>query len=117
MNFNLKEKWQKFCKAVAGTPPVNSMDCYDVGHISKKVQEATGFEVQCQDSRLVNGRKNVGIVMPPDTPADKVKQAEDTFVAAAAERGLTLTREQVIHYMPGTKFTPWRVVAPAPKTW
>ena len=117
MNFNLKEKWQKFCKAVAGTPPINSMSCYDVGYISKKVEEATGFEVQCRDTRGVNWRMNVGIVMPQDTPADKVKQAEDTFIAAAAERNITLTREQVVHYMPGTTYTPWRVVAPPPKTW
>lgn len=113
----LKEAWQKFCKAINGTPPVNSMSAYDVGYIKTKVQEATGFDVGCQDTRIVNGRKNVGLIMAQDTPADKVAAAEDAFIAAAAERKIALTREQVIHYVPGTISPPSRLVQPAPRTW
>ncbi len=117
MKFKLKEKWDKAMTAIFGPEPVNSMSCYDVAHIQKKVQEATGFDVGCQDTRAINWRKNAGLIMAPETPKDQVTKAEDAFIAAAAERKITLTREQVIHYVPGTISPPSRFVQPAPKTW
>lgn len=117
MKFSIKEAFQKLGRAIAGPPPVNSMMSGDVAYIQTKVREATGFDVGCQDTRLVNGRKNVGLIMPETTPAADVTKAEDVFIAAAKERNIELTREQVIHYVPGTISPPSRLVQPAPKTW
>ncbi|MEZ0225914.1 MAG: hypothetical protein ACAH83_15270 [Alphaproteobacteria bacterium] len=117
MKFSIKEVFQKIGRAIAGPEPVNSMMSGDVAYIQTKVREATGFDVGCQDTRLVNGRKNAGLIMPENTPADQVTKAEDVFIAAAKERNIELTREQVIHYVPGTISPPSRFVQPAPKTW
>jgi hypothetical protein len=117
MKFSLKEAFKKLDRALFGPPPVNSMMVSSVQHIQKAVREATGFDVGCQDTRIVNGRKNVGLIMPETTPADQVTKAEDVFIAAAKERGIELTREQVIRYVPGTISPPSRLVQPAPKTW
>jgi hypothetical protein len=117
MKFNLKEAFKKLGRAIAGPEPVNSMSAYDVAHIQKAVRAQTGFDVGCQDTRLVNGRKNAGLIMPQTTPAEEVSKAEVVFIAAAKERNIELTRAQVIHYVPGTISPPSRFVQPAPKTW
>lgn len=113
----LKEAWNKFVKSLKGAPSINYMTAYDVAHIDKKVREQTSFEVACFDTRIVNGRRNVGLVIDPSTPADIVAKAEDVFLAAAAERNLNLTREQIIRYVPGTTSKPGRLVQPPAKTW
>jgi hypothetical protein len=117
MKFSIKEAFKKLGRAIAGPESINSMSAYDVIHIQKAVREQTSFDVGCQDTRLVNGRKNVGLIMPETTPAADVTKAEDVFIAAAKERNIELTREQVIHYVPGTISPPSRFVQPAPKTW
>jgi hypothetical protein len=114
---SLKSAWKKFTKFFTVTPPVNSMMASDVAYIQEKISAQTAFKVACMDTRLVNGRRNVGLVMDPSTPADEVTKAQDLFIAAAKERNIELTRDQVIRYVPGGEPHVSRLVQPAPKTW
>lgn len=118
---NIKDKltnaWKKVKDAFAGQTPINSMDAYDVAHIQKRVRDATPFDVAAMDTRMVNGRRDVGLIMPEDTPEESARAAEDVFIAAAKERGLDLARGQVLRYVPGTTTLPGRLVQPRPKTW
>lgn len=113
----LRNAWKKMKTAFAGDTPVNSMDAHDVAHIQKRVRDATPFDVAAMDTRMVNGRRDVGLIMPEDTPEAAAQAAEDVFIEAAKERGIELTRGQVLHYVPGTTTLPGRLVQPRPKTW
>ena len=113
----LKSIWKKVQTAVVGTPPVNSMTAADVAYIGEKVRAATAFDVAAQDTRWVGYRRNVGLVADPATAPAIIAQAEDAFIAAAQERNITLTRAQVLRYVPSAAPTPSRMVQPAPKTW
>ena len=113
----VKELWRKTKAALFGRPPVNCMTNDTVRYIQQKVRDQTGFEVICMDTRMVNVRKNVGIVMPTDTPAATVAKAEDAFIAAAQAKGEKIERQQVLHYVPGSKSSVGRLVLPTPKTW
>lgn len=117
MKFDLKAAWKKAGEALAGKPPVNAMSAYDVQHIQRRVRAETAFDVACMDTRAVNGRKNVGLVVPEATAPDVLAKAEDIFLEAAKERGLTLTREKILHYVPGSIGPVSRFVQPPPKTW
>lgn len=114
---SLKSIWKKFVKAFEFAPSVNAMDAYDVAYIDQKVRAETPFSVGCMDTRLVNGRRNVGLVLPETTPAEEVARAEDIFIAAAKEKGIEITRDKILRYVPGTITKPGRAVQPTPRTW
>ena len=121
---NIKKIWKNIVEALpfhfvgfGGMGEYNLMNTQAVQSIQEKVFSQTGFNVACMDARFVGGRKNVGLVMPKNTPEAEVKKAEDIFMAAARNSGFEIKREDIPHYVPGTEPRPSRLVLPTPEVW
>jgi len=79
------------------------------------VRAKTAFDVACVDTRQVNGRKNVGLVIDLKNPVADVADAQDVFIAAAKDRNIILTRGQVVFYTPDSAPRMSRIVQSTPK--
>jgi hypothetical protein len=96
----LKEIWSKLSSAIKVQEPVNTMTAQDVIFIQKKVREQTAFDVNCMDTRTINGRKNVGLIIPETAGSYDIAKAQDVFIAAAKERGIAIERQNIVRYAP-----------------
>lgn len=94
----------KFLKTVfeavakAFEPPVNMMSNGTVNYISEEVRAKTDFDVACYDSRAVNMRQNVGLVIPEGADEAKVEEAAEVFMLAAMDRGERVMPDNLIIY-------------------
>jgi len=109
---SIKDVWKKVTKTFSGALPPGCMNASDVQYIDQKVREETNFSVACMDTRMIDVRKNVGLVMPVSTPAEEVIKAEDVFISAAKDRGIVIDRKDIPHYAPGTISKPDRNIKP-----
>lgn len=99
---NIQDAWKK-----AGL-----MDVSTIQYIHKKVYEQTGFKVVCQDTRNIDLRKNVGLVIPKNASTEALTKAEDVFIAAAKDKGITIERQNIVRYAPNTISPPSRNINP-----
>lgn len=103
--------WEEVARAFAA--PLNMMSAGTVQHIQEQVRAKTDFDVACFDSRAVNMRKDVGLVVPDDVSEDQLKSVVDIFMVAAAEKGEIIQPEKVILYSADNPpATPSRFVQP-----
>ena len=106
--------WAKIKDALTPTPDFNNMTAQQVGRVQEKLRAgAPGFDVACYDTRFVNVRKNVGLVVPKDASEDQVQEAAAVFLAAAKEVDENQRQDSVILYQEGNAPAPSRFVQEA----
>ncbi len=113
----LREIWENFVTFMIGAPPVNYLEDDQIEFIREKMEAETAFDIGGIDTMRIGGLRDVGLIIPQDTPADIITAAQDVFIAAAKEKGIEIKREDIIHYVPGTVATGPTLRIYSPETW